>query len=121
MVGAWNIRSLRQYDWLTLLLRELGMLRIEMAALLKVRRPGSSRISVGGYTALSGHHPQGVAIAICSTLQPSVVEVIPVDEHLMVLRQKIAFCFTSLIAMYAPNNACKLDMKEMVYAKLASV
>ena len=83
-VGAWNIRSLRQDDRLPLLSRELGRLRVKVAALPEVRRPGSGMTSVGGYTYYwsgrsDGHHLQGVAIAVSGRLQPSVVEVTPVD------------------------------------------
>ncbi|XP_069989471.1 craniofacial development protein 2-like [Penaeus vannamei] len=67
------------------------------------------------------HHLQGVAIDISSRLQPSVVKVTPVDERLMVLRLKLSFSFTSLIAVYAPTDVCKLDMKENFYIKLTSV
>lgn len=49
-VGAWNISSLRQDDRLPLLSRELKRLRVEVAALLEVGRPGSGTISVAGYT-----------------------------------------------------------------------
>ncbi|XP_069982177.1 uncharacterized protein [Penaeus vannamei] len=95
-VGAWNVRSLRHDDRLPLLSRELGRLRVEVAALSKVRRPSSGMTSVGGYTYYrsghsDGHHLQGVAIAISSRLQPSVVEVTPVDERIMVLRLKLSF------------------------------
>ncbi|XP_069981048.1 uncharacterized protein [Penaeus vannamei] len=80
-VGAWNVRSLRQDDRLPLLSRELGRLRVEAAAL-----------------------SEGVAIAISSKLQPSVVEVTPIDERKMVLRLKLSFGFMSLIAVYAPTD-----------------
>ena len=125
-VGAWNVRSLRQDDRLPLLSRELGRLRVEVAALSEVRRPGSGMTCVGGYTYYwsgrsDGHHLQGVAIAVSSRLQPSVVEVTPVDERIMVLRLKLSFGFMSLIAVYAPTDVCKLDVKEMFYAKLTSV
>ncbi|XP_069979450.1 uncharacterized protein [Penaeus vannamei] len=82
--------------------------------------------SVGGYTYCwsgrnDGHHLQGVAIVISNRLQPSVVEVTPVDERIMVLRLKLSFGFMSLIGVYAPTDVCILDVKEMFYAKLASV
>ncbi|XP_069977672.1 uncharacterized protein [Penaeus vannamei] len=91
-----------------------------------MRRPGSGIISVGGYTYYwsgrsDGHYLQGVAMSIFSKLQPSVVEVTPVDERIMVLILKVSFGFISLIAVYAPTNVCKLDVKEIFYAKLASV
>ncbi|XP_070000704.1 craniofacial development protein 2-like [Penaeus vannamei] len=66
-------------------------------------------------------HLQGVAIAISSQLQPSVVEVSPVDERIMALRLKHAFGFVSFIAVYAPTNVCKLNVKEAFYAKLTSM
>ncbi|XP_069995058.1 uncharacterized protein [Penaeus vannamei] len=66
-------------------------------------------INVGGYTYYwsghsNGHHLQEVAIAISSRLQPSVVEVTPVNERIMVLRLNPAFGFMSLIAVYTPSN-----------------
>ena len=99
---------------------------MEVAALSEVRRPDSSTISVGGYTYYwlgrsDSHHLQGVPMAISSRLQPSVVEVTPVDERIMVMRLKLAFGFMSLIAVYAPTDVCKLDVKEMFYTKLTSV
>ncbi|XP_069985570.1 uncharacterized protein [Penaeus vannamei] len=49
-----------------------------------------------------GHHLQGVVIAISTRVQPSVVEVTPVDERIMALRLKLKFSSMSLVAMYAP-------------------
>ena len=60
-------------------------------------------------------------MAISSRLQPSVVEVTPVDERIMVMTLKLSFGFMSLIAVYAPTDVCKLDVKEMFYTKLVSV
>lgn len=84
-----------------------------VAALSEVRKPGSSTISMGGYTYYwsgcgDGHHLQGVAIAISSRLRPSVVEVIPVDECIMALRLKHAFGFVSPIVVYTPTNVYSL-------------
>ncbi|XP_069985543.1 craniofacial development protein 2-like [Penaeus vannamei] len=80
----------------------------------------------GGYTYFwsgrnDGHHLQVVAITISSRLQPTVVQITPVDERIMVMRLKLAFCFMSLIAVYTPTDVCKLDVKEMFYSKLALV
>ncbi|XP_069972238.1 uncharacterized protein [Penaeus vannamei] len=113
-VGAWNIRSLCQNDWLPLLSRELGRPRVELAALSEVRKPGSGRDSVSGYTYYwldrsDSHHLQGVSIAISSRLQPSVGEVTPVDKRIMVLRLKLSFGFMSLIAVYAPTDVCDFN------------
>ena len=125
-VGAWNVRSLRQDERLPLLAKELSRLKVEVAALSEVRRPDSGVASEGGYTFYwsgrsDGHHLQGVAIAISSKLQPLVVEVAPVDERILVMRLKHSFGFMSLIAVYAPTDVSKPDVKEMFYAKLASV
>ena len=126
-VGAWNIRSLSEnFDRFPLLSRELSLLGVEVAALSEVRKPGSGSISEGGYTYHwsgrgDGALRDGVAIAISSRLQPSVVEVTPVDERIMVVRLKHSFGFMSLIAIYAPTEPSKTEVKEMFYAKLASV
>ncbi|XP_069992349.1 uncharacterized protein [Penaeus vannamei] len=63
------------------------------------------------------HVSQGVAIAISSRLQPSIVEATPVEECIM----ELALIFMSLIVVYAPNAICKLDVKDMFYLKLPSV
>lgn len=102
-----------------LLSLELGRPRVEVAALLEVRGPGSGTISLSGYTYYwsdrrDGHHLQGVAIVISNRLQPSVVEVTPVDECIMVLRLKLAFETQAIETFYAklasaPNSChCKI-------------
>ena len=41
-----------------------------------------------------------------SRLQPSVVEVTPVDERIMRLRLKHSLGFVSVVAVYAPTEVC---------------
>ena len=48
-VGAWNVLTLLDDSRLPLLSAELARLRIEIAALSEVRRPGSGTISASGY------------------------------------------------------------------------
>ena len=69
----------------------------------------------------NGHHVKRVAIDISSRLQPSVVEVTPVDERIMQLRLKHSLGFMSVVAVYAPTEVCETEEKEMFYAKLDSV
>ncbi|XP_069975754.1 uncharacterized protein [Penaeus vannamei] len=104
----------------------MGSMRVEVTALLEVRRPGSSTIGIGGYTyywsgCSIGHHLPGVATAISIRLKPSIVEVIPVNEQIIVIRLKLVLGFMSLIAVYAATDVCKLDLKEMFFAKLVFV
>ena len=49
-VGSWNVRTLRSDDAIWQLSEELRRLRLSVAALSEVRRPGEGQISVGGYT-----------------------------------------------------------------------
>ncbi|XP_069977740.1 craniofacial development protein 2-like [Penaeus vannamei] len=119
-----NLRRVVQDERLPLLSRELKPLRVEVAALLEVR-PGSGMISMGWYTYYwSGRgdgHLQGVDIAISRRRQPLLEEVSLVDERIVALRPKHAFGFVSIIAIYAPTDVCKLDVKETFNAKLTSV
>ena len=64
---------------------------------------------------------KGVAIGVSSRRQPSVVEIIPVDERIMQLRLKHTLGFMSLIAVYAPTEVYRADEKEMFYVKLDSI
>ena len=59
-----------------------------MVELFETRRLGSGETSSKGLTYYwsgmsNGHHVKEVAIGISSRLQPSFVEVTPVDEHIM--------------------------------------
>ena len=59
-----------------------------MVGVSEIRRPGSGETSSKGFTYYwsgmsNGHHVKGVAIGMSSRLQPSVVEVTLVDEHII--------------------------------------
>ena len=89
-------------------------------------RPSSGETSSKGFTYYwssmsNGHHVRGAAIGISSRLQPSVLEITPVDERIMRLRPKHSLGFMSVVAVYAPNEACDTEEKETFYAKLDSV
>ena len=125
-MGSWNILSLSMDDRLPLLSRELSRLRVDIVGLSETRRPGSGETSSEGYTYYwsgmsNGARLRGVAIGISSRLQPSVVEVTPVDERILRMRLKHTMGFMSLIAVYAPTEVCEIEEKEMFYAKLDSV
>ncbi|KAG0710316.1 Craniofacial development protein 2 [Chionoecetes opilio] len=105
---------------------ELRRLRVDIVGLSELRRPGSGETSSGSYTYFwsgmsNGDHVQGLAIGISSKLQPTVVEVTLVDEHIMWVRMKHTLGFMSLVAVYAPTEVRKTEEKEMIYAKLDSV
>ncbi|KAG0723422.1 Transposon TX1 uncharacterized protein [Chionoecetes opilio] len=124
-VGSWNVLSLSDDHRLPLLSGELSRLRVDIVGLSETRRPGSGETSSGGYTYYwsgmsNGHRERGVAIGISSKLQPSVVEVTPVDERIMRVRLKHTLGFMILVAVYAPTEMRKTE-EEMFYAKLDSV
>ena len=63
-------------------------MNIGIASLSEVRRPDSDKIMVGGYTCYcsgrsDGYHRKGVAVAVSINLIPMVIEVTPVNEHIM--------------------------------------
>ncbi|KAG0710377.1 Craniofacial development protein 2 [Chionoecetes opilio] len=128
-VGSWNVLSLSDDHRLPLLSGELSRLRVDIVGLSETRRPGSGETSSGGYTyywsGMSNSHRElyghCVAIGISSKLQPSVVEVTPVDERIMRVRMKHTLGFMSIVAVYAPTEVRKTEEKEMFYAELDSV
>ena len=70
-MGAWNVPSQREDDYLSLLSSELKRLNRGIAALSEVLRPDSSEIMLGGYTYYwsgrsDGYHAQGVPVAVFS-------------------------------------------------------
>ena len=125
-VGTWNILSLSDDSRLPFLSAELSRLRVDVAGLSEVRRPGNGEISSGGYTyywsgMANGTHLRGVGIAISSRLSSAVVEVTTVDERIMRVRLRHTLGFMSLIAVYAPTEMCETLEKETFYAKLESI
>ena len=92
---------------------QLSRLRVDMVGLSETMRPGSAVTSSKVLTYYwsgrsNGHHVKGVVIGISSRLQPSVVEVTPVDEHIMQLRLKHSLGFMSVIAVYyGPTEVCE--------------
>ena len=98
---------------------------MDIVGLSETKRPGSGEISSRDFTYYwsgmsNSGRLRGVAIAVSSRLQPSVVEVIPIDERIMRLRLKHTWGFMSLVAVYVPTEAevCWADEKEMFYAKI---
>ena len=90
-VGAWNVLSLREDDHPSLLSSELKCLTIGIAAISEVRRPDCGEIMAGGYTCYwsgrsNGYHAQGVAGAVSNKLTPMIIEVTPVNKHIITLR-----------------------------------
>ena len=83
-----KVLSLPEDHQLPYLLDELSRLRVDLVGLSETRRPGSSETSSKDFTYYwssmsNGHHVKVVAIDIPNRLQPSVVEVTPVDERIM--------------------------------------
>ena len=61
---------------------------MDIVGLSETRRPGSGEISSRGFTYYwsgmnNGARLKEIAIGVYSRLQPSVVEIIPVDERIM--------------------------------------
>ena len=79
-MGALNVLSQREDDYLSLLSSELKHLDIGIAALSEVRSPDCGEIMAGGYTYywsghFDGYHAQEVAVAVSNKLIPMVIEV----------------------------------------------
>ncbi|KAG0724748.1 LINE-1 retrotransposable element ORF2 protein [Chionoecetes opilio] len=122
-----TVKGQRAFTWATATLWNAFTVEVDVVAMntqqMKVAGPRCGETSTGGYTyywsGMSNGHR--VAIGISSKLQPSVVEVTPVDECIMRVRMKHTLDFMSLVAVYAPTEMRKTEAKEMFYAKLDSV
>ena len=82
---------------------------MDIVGLSETRRLDSGEISSRSFTYYwsgmsNGTRLKGVAIGISSTLQPSIVEVIPVDERVMRLMVKHTLDFISFVVVYAPTE-----------------
>ena len=109
-----------------LLSSELKRLDIGIAALSEVRRPDSGEIMTGGYTYYcsgpsDGYHAKGVAVAVSNKLTPMIIEVTPVNEHIMRGRICHSLGVIFLVSEYAPTEVSDLTMKDAFYAVLESV
>ena len=109
-----------------LLSSEFKRLNISVAALSEFQRPDSGERMVGGYTyywsgCCDGNHAQGVAVALSKKLIPMVIEVKPVNKHIIRLRICHSLGVVSLDSVYAPSEASDLTVKDAFYATLESV
>ena len=85
----------------------------------ETRRPGSDETSSKDFTyycsgTTNGYHVKGVAIGVSSRLQPSVVEVTPVDERIMRLRLKHSLGFMLLLLYMLLPRYVKLKGSQKV-------
>ena len=118
-MGSWNILTFSEKHRLSHLSDELSRLKMNIVGLSETRRPGSGEISSRSFTYYwsgmsNGARLKGVAIGVSRRLQPSIAEVIPVDEHIMRLRLKHTWGFMSLIAVYAPTEVCWADERDVL-------
>ena len=124
-VGAWNVRTLRHDHSICQLSDELRRLRVSVAALSEVRRPGSGVISVGGYTYYwsgqdSGRHFSGVAIAVADWLIPAVDKICRISDRVMSLRLRHSLGVLAVFSVYAPTSKGSDDNKNLFYQQLSA-
>ena len=67
------------------------------------------------------YHAQGVAVAVCNKLTPTINEITPVNEHIMRLRIHHSLGVISLVSVCALIEASDLSVKEAFYSMLKSV
>ena len=125
-VGAWNVLTRREDDHLSLLSSELKSLSNGITVFSAVQRQDSSEIMAGGSTNnwsghSDGYYSQGVAVAVSNKLTPMIIEVTPLNEHVMRLRIHHSLGVVSLVSVYAPTEASDLTVKDAFYATLESV
>ena len=124
-VGAWNVQTLRHDHSICQLSDELRRLRVSVAALSEVRRPGSGVISVGGYTYYwsgqdSGRHFSGVAIAVADWLIPAVDKICRISDRVMSLRLRHSLGVLAVFSVYAPTSKGSDDNKNLFYQQLSA-
>ena len=114
-LGAWDVLSLKEDDHLSLLSSELKHLDIGIAALSEVRRPDCDEIMTGGYTYYwsgrsDGYHAQGVAVAVSNKPAAMIIEVTPVNEHIMRRRIRHSLGAVSLVSVSAPTEEREISL-----------
>uniref|UniRef100_A0A8C4X1F8 C2H2-type domain-containing protein n=1 Tax=Eptatretus burgeri TaxID=7764 RepID=A0A8C4X1F8_EPTBU len=131
-VGARNVLSQREDDHLSLLSSELKRLDNCITALSAVWRPDCANIMASGYTDYwsgrsEGYHAQGVAVAMSNKLTPLIVDVTPVNEHIMRLRICHSLGVISLVFVYnafsgqgnGQQAVCHLDVESSSLTAMA--
>ena len=102
------------------------MLEMDIVGLSETRWSGSGEISSKSFIYYWSSMNNGAllkvaAISIFRRLQPSIIEVTPIDECIMRLRLKHTLGFISLVATYVLTEMCEADEKEIFYAKFDSI
>ena len=68
-----------------------------------------------------GYHAQGVAAAVSNKLTPMIIEVIPLNKHIMRLIIHHSLGVISMVSVDAPTEASDLTVKDAFNATLESV
>ena len=68
-----------------------------------------------------GYHAQGVAVAMSNKRTPMIIELTPVNEHIIRQRIRHSLGVISLVSVYAPTEASDRTVKDTFYATLESV
>ncbi len=99
---------------------------MNLVRLSETKRPGNGEVSREGYTYYwsgqsDGAHCKGVAIAIYTRLQSSVIGVTPVDECVMLVRLKLALASYLLLQCMLLPRCADLRRKKCSMSSLTIV
>ena len=123
-LATWNVRTLYRTGGARILTNELKKLKVAVAAVQETRYNKDTQLfNTNGYnfycSSNSTAHVLGTAFLVAQVWNKMVLNFIPIDERLCVLRIKGRFKNYSLINAHAPTNESSDDAKEEFYEKLS--
>ena len=125
-LATWNVRTLYRLGATRILTDELKKLRISVAAVQETRWPKTTQyFTSNGYqiycSSNRDDHVLGTAFLVAQKWNHLVLNFLPIDERVCILRIKGRFKNYSLINAHALTNEAPDEEKEAFYEKISRV
>jgi hypothetical protein len=106
-MATWNVLSLFRVDAMRGLMVELMRYNIKIAAIQEMRWKGKDMMDIDEYMiCYSGSNDRntlGTGFLIHKSLKSAIMNFVPINERLCILRLRGKFCNISILCIHAPT------------------
>lgn len=125
LVATWNVKTLLRIGKMEETAKEIQKYNVDITAVQEIRWEKSGEIRKDKYTFLySGEEKRGhngVGFYVNEKLRNNIIQFLPVNGRIAVLRLKMNKCYISFINVYAPTEGSEQDQKDNFYDTLNKI
>lgn len=121
--GTWNIRTLYRAGALTSIMSEIKKYNVQVTAVQEIRWHGSGIDEYKSHTVLysgksGGTHEHGVAFIVDNSIRNNIIDFIPVNKRICIIRLRMKFFNIAMVNIYAPTEEKEANLKDEFYQQL---